>query len=98
MVLVDARRIEDAFALIGYFENNSDVPFIVALNAFDGALPHELVEVREALALDPHVPLITCDARNSRSSAKVLQELVSHAVDVGTSAPPKPLRDTGPHS
>ena len=80
VVLVDARRIEHAFAVISYFENSSDVPFVVAVNTIDDQLPHGLDEVREALALDPHVPLMTCDARDPRSATKVLQTLISHTL------------------
>jgi signal recognition particle receptor subunit beta len=92
-VLVDARRVEDAFATISYFETASDVPFIVAVNMFDGELLHELDEVREALALSPDVPLTTCDAHDPGSTAQALQELVSYTMHVGVSdhtSPPKP--------
>ncbi|MGH3673883.1 MAG: GTP-binding protein [Pseudonocardiaceae bacterium] len=88
VVLVDPRRITDAFATITYFENGSDVPFIVAVNMFDGEFPHELDEVREALALEPEIPLMACDARNPASSAKALQELVSHTLAVTFSGSP----------
>jgi signal recognition particle receptor subunit beta len=86
VVLVDARRIEDAFAAIGYFENGTDIPFIVVVNMFEGELRHELDEVREALALGPDVPLSTCDARDPRSTAKVLQALVSYSMDAGVAS------------
>jgi uncharacterized protein len=85
VVLVDPRRIEDAFAMISYFENSSDVPFVVAVNTVGDELPHELNEVREALALAAYVPLMTCDAQDPRSAAKVLQELVSYTLNVGAS-------------
>jgi hypothetical protein len=87
VVLVDARRIADAFATISYFEN-SDVPFIVAVNTFDGELVHELDEVREALALASDLPLTTCDARDPAPTARVLQELVSYAMNVDAWRPP----------
>ncbi|MGH4019989.1 MAG: GTP-binding protein, partial [Pseudonocardiaceae bacterium] len=57
VVLVDTGRVEESFAAVNYFENDSDVPFIVAVNMFDGQLAHDLDEVREALALAPEVPL-----------------------------------------
>lgn len=85
VVLVDARRIADVFATISHFENDSGVPFIVAVNVFAGELAHELDEIREALALNPHVPLTTCDARNPASTAKVLQELISYTINAGAS-------------
>ncbi|HKN96685.1 MAG TPA: ATP/GTP-binding protein [Pseudonocardiaceae bacterium] len=82
VVLVDTRRIAESFAAINYFENDSDVPFIVAVNMFDGELRHDLDEVRDALALSPDVPLTTCDARDTGSVVKVLQELVSYCMDL----------------
>lgn len=81
VVLVDTRRIQDSFAAINYFENDSDIPFIVAVNMFDGELGYELDEVREALALGPDAVLTTCDARDPGSAAKTLQELVAHTMD-----------------
>jgi signal recognition particle receptor subunit beta len=87
VVLVDPRRVEDAFAMISYFENSSDVPFVVAVNTFDDELPHELDEVQEALALAPQVPLITCDARDPGSAANVLQELVSYTMNIEGKTP-----------
>lgn len=82
VVLVDLRRIEDAFAAINYFENGSDVPFVVAVNVFDGGPAHDLDELREALALDPTVPLMTCDARDPRSAANVLQSLITYTLNM----------------
>jgi uncharacterized protein len=82
VVLVDPRRIEDAFPTIGYFENGTDVPFVVAVNMFVDGLVYDLDELREALALHPHVPLMTCDARDPRSAAKVLQNLISHTLNL----------------
>ena len=85
VVLVDTRRIEDSFAAINYFENDSDTPFIVAVNMFEGELAYDLDEVREALTLGPDVPLTTCDARDPGSTAKTLQELVSYTMDLQVS-------------
>ena len=85
VVLVDTRRIQESFAAINYIENDSDLPFIVAVNMFDGELPYELTEVREALALGPDVPLTTCDARDPGSTVKTLQELVSHTMSLTVS-------------
>jgi signal recognition particle receptor subunit beta len=82
VVLVDPRRIEEAFPTIGYFENGTDVPFVVAVNMFVGGLVYDLDELREALALHPQVPLMTCDARDPRSAAKVLQNLISHTLNL----------------
>ena len=78
-VLVDTRRISDAFAPLDYFENRH-LPYLVALNCFDGAPRYEPEEVREALAIAPHVPLIMCDARHRDSVKAVLVGVVEHAM------------------
>jgi hypothetical protein len=80
VVLVDTRKLEESFAAINYFENDSDIPFVVAVNMFDGELAHDLEEVRDALALAPDVPLTTCDAREPGSTARSLQELVAYTM------------------
>jgi signal recognition particle receptor subunit beta len=91
VVLVDTRRIEQSFPAIDYFENDSDVPFIVAVNRFDGELAHDLQEVREALALRPETPLVTCDARDGASTVQALRELVIYALSLtGQPAVPEP--------
>ncbi|GAA0795564.1 GTP-binding protein [Spirilliplanes yamanashiensis] len=78
-VLVDTRRISDAFAPLDYFENRH-LPYLVALNCFDGAPRYEPEEVREALAIAPHVPLLLCDARSRDSVKGVLVHVVEHAM------------------
>jgi hypothetical protein len=78
-VLIDTRRISDAFAPLDYFENRH-LPYLVALNCFDGAPRYEPEEVREALAIAPHVPLIMCDARHRDSVKQVLVGVVEHAM------------------
>jgi signal recognition particle receptor subunit beta len=82
VVLVDTRRLDQSFAAINYFENDSDVPFIVAVNLFDGILWHDLAEVREALALSPRTPLVTCDARHPASAVATLRELVLYTMSM----------------
>ena len=68
IVLVDTRRIDDCFPAIDYFEK-LEIPFVVAINRFDGLLAHDLTHVRAALDLDPDIPLVTTDAR-SRPAVK----------------------------
>src|SRR3954468_891003 len=65
-VLVDTRRITDAFAPLDYFESRG-LPYVAALNCFDGAPRYALPEVQEALAIPARVPLILCDARHRDS-------------------------------
>ncbi|TKG71160.1 GTP-binding protein [Prauserella endophytica] len=92
IVLVDTRRIDQSFAAINYFENDSDLPFIVAVNRFDGTIEHDLDEVRDALALDPSVPLITCDARDPASTAEALRALVTYTLSLAELTEPGRVR------
>ena len=52
IVLVDTRRVEESFPAIDYFEH-IDLPFVIAVNRFDGVLSHDVDEVRGALGLAP---------------------------------------------
>ncbi|QMU78965.1 ATP/GTP-binding protein [Streptacidiphilus sp. PB12-B1b] len=79
VVLVDTRRLADCFPAIDYFEN-SGLPFVVALNAFDGSQTHNPEEVREALQLSTETPIITTDARRRDSAKSALITLVEHAL------------------
>ncbi|MFI1288838.1 GTP-binding protein [Streptomyces sp. NPDC020792] len=79
VVLSDTRRLEDCFAAVDYFERRS-IPFLVAVNCFDGATRHPVDTVRQALDLDDHVPLLLCDARERESVKEVLIEVVQHAM------------------
>jgi signal recognition particle receptor subunit beta len=79
IVLVDTRRLDDCFAAIDYFEQRR-LPFVVALNLFDGIRHHEPGDVREALAVSADVPLVLIDARERDSVKQALVELVQHAL------------------
>ena len=63
MVIVDTRRLADCFHAVDYFESRG-VPFVVLLNRFDGVLHHTADAVREALAINPNVPILDCDVRD----------------------------------
>jgi signal recognition particle receptor subunit beta len=89
IILVDTRRLDQSFPAINYFENDTDLPFIVAVNLFDGHLAHPLPEVREALDLRPGIPLITCDARDPKHAVTALRELLTHTLTLAD------LHDTG---
>ncbi|MDQ3576946.1 MAG: ATP/GTP-binding protein [Actinomycetota bacterium] len=75
VVLADTRRLRDCFSAVEFFERR-DIKFIVALNEFDDSHWYSDVEVRQALALAPHVPLVRCDARKTRSASEVLIALL----------------------
>jgi signal recognition particle receptor subunit beta len=79
VVLLDTRRIADSFAAIDYFEE-SGVPFIIAVNGFDGVFTHAPEEVRDALTIGPNVPIVNCDARRRASAKATLITLVEHAL------------------
>ena len=76
VVLVDTRRIDDSWYAIDRLEKHG-TPFIVACNDFGGPT-FTPAQIREALDLDPHVPLVNCDARSRESSKLVLITLVEH--------------------
>ncbi len=79
VVLVDSRRLADSFAAIDFFEDRG-LPYVVGLNMFDGLQQHRVDDVREAMSIDPGVPIVTCDARNRESTKCALISLVEHAM------------------
>ncbi|WP_432056377.1 GTP-binding protein [Streptomyces sp. bgisy022] len=79
VVLADTRRLEDCFAAIDYFERRA-IPFVVGVNCFEGADRYPAEDVRQALDLDDHVPLLMCDARERESVKEVLVGVVRHAM------------------
>jgi uncharacterized protein len=79
VVLVDTRRLADSFPAVDYFES-AGLPFLVAVNGFYGEFPHGIADVREALTVSPHAPMIQCDARQRLSTKHVLMTLVEHAL------------------
>ncbi|GAA4670544.1 MULTISPECIES: GTP-binding protein [Amycolatopsis] len=85
VVLVDTRRLADSFPAIDFFESRG-LPFIVAVNEFDGLRRHSLEDVRDALAVGPGVPVITCDARSADSTKQALITATEHAMTRLTAA------------
>ncbi len=79
VVLADTRRLADCFPSVDYFEKHH-VPFVLAVNCFDGARRHNPEAVRAAVDLDPDVPVVLCDARQPTSGRDVLIALVEHAI------------------
>ncbi|NSL84395.1 hypothetical protein FHV95_109213 [Streptomyces coelicolor] len=80
VVLVDTRRLESSFTPVSFFEDIG-LPFVVAVNRFDGAHRYHPEQVRAALELPAAVPVVTCDAREPNHVAGVLLALVDHAVN-----------------
>jgi signal recognition particle receptor subunit beta len=81
VVLVDTRRLADSFPAIDYFEE-AKLPFVIGLNGWDGRFPHVESQVRDALTLPPHVPIVRTDARARDAVKNTLIVLVEHALTV----------------
>ncbi|CAA0127487.1 Uncharacterised protein [Mycolicibacterium vanbaalenii] len=79
IVLVDVRRLADSFAAVDFFEARN-LPFLVAVNEFDGAPRHALAAVRTALALPDHVPVMAVDARSRESAKAALIAVTEYAL------------------
>ncbi|GFG73000.1 GTP-binding protein [Mycobacterium botniense] len=88
VILVDCRRLQDSFAAVDFFEHRN-LPFLVAVNEFDGAPRYPVAEVREALALPEHIPIITIDARDRRSATDALIAISEYALESLATAPPR---------
>ena len=80
VVLADTRRLDTCFHAVDFFERRG-VPFVVAVNHFDGATTYEMAEVREALDLSDGVPVLMVDARERESAKEILVCLVSHVIE-----------------
>jgi uncharacterized protein len=100
VVVADTRRLGDSFPSVDYFERR-DLPFIVAINCFDGAPRYDQEDVRIALDLGPRVPAILCDARKRDSVKQVLITLVEHVlaskVKNGSGSAPDPADPPASH-
>jgi signal recognition particle receptor subunit beta len=80
IVLVDTRRIDHCYAAVDYFERRG-TPFVVAVNPFDGAECYDLDEVREALDVPAHVPMVTSDARDRGAAKAALITLLEYLLE-----------------
>jgi signal recognition particle receptor subunit beta len=79
VILVDCRRLQDCFAAVDFFEHRN-LPFLIAVNEFDGAPRFPPTEVRKALTLPAHVPVINIDARDRRSATDALIAVSEYAL------------------
>ncbi|WP_371555072.1 ATP/GTP-binding protein [Streptomyces longwoodensis] len=79
LVIVDTRRLDDCYAAVDYFEHKQ-IPFAVAVNAFDGKVEHDLDEVRWALDVADGVPLLVFDARERGSVRDALLVVLEQAL------------------
>lgn len=79
-VLVDSRRLADSFYAVDYFEAR-DIPFVVAVNRFNGELPHSLDAIRKALRVSDRTPIVETDARDREDVKMVLLTLFELVLD-----------------
>ncbi|MGV0715488.1 ATP/GTP-binding protein [Mycolicibacterium sp. XJ662] len=86
IILVDVRRLADSFAAVDYFEARK-LPFVVAINQFDGAPRYPVGAVRKALALSERIPVITVDARDRQSARAALITVTEYALNNLTALP-----------
>ena len=80
VVLADTRRLKDCFPALDYFES-CGLPYVVAVNHFDDSEMFEPEDVREALTIPAHIPVMIMDARRRISVIETLLALVGHALD-----------------
>ncbi|MGW7050766.1 GTP-binding protein [Streptomyces sp. NPDC054887] len=83
VVMADTRRLSDCFPALDYFES-CGLPYVVAVNHFEGTTAYEAEDVREALTVPAHVPVVIMDARKRITVVESLLALVGHAL---TTAP-----------
>ncbi|WP_431233386.1 GTP-binding protein [Mycolicibacterium psychrotolerans] len=79
IILVDVRRLQDSFAAVDFFEHRK-MPFLIAVNEFDGAPKYPTDEVRRALTLPDTTPVLTVDARDRKSATDALIAISEYAL------------------
>jgi signal recognition particle receptor subunit beta len=79
VIMVDSRRLDDAFPSVDFCEGRG-IPFVIAVNRFDGNLAHDLEDIRAAIVLDQRVPILGIDARSRADAKGTLIALVLHAL------------------
>ncbi len=62
-----------------FFEERG-LPYLVAVNCFDGVRRHEIDDVREAVSIGQAIPIITCGARERESVKQTRIQLVEHVL------------------
>ncbi|PJE96104.1 ATP-binding protein [Streptomyces carminius] len=81
VVMADTRRLEDCFPALDYFES-CDLPYVVAVNHFEGTAYYEPEDVREALSVPAGIPVLVMDARKRDTVVDALLALVAHALNL----------------
>ncbi|MGP3924700.1 GTP-binding protein [Streptomyces sp. 8N616] len=81
VVMADTRRLPDCFPALDYFES-CGLPYVVAVNHFEGTPEYAAEDVRDALSVPPRVPVVIMDARKRITVVESLLALVGHALDL----------------
>jgi hypothetical protein len=81
VVLADTRRLDACFPSVDFFERRQ-VPFVLAVNCFNGVQLYTVDQVRDAMDLDSFVPTVLCDVRKRESSKQVLITLLEHLISL----------------
>jgi hypothetical protein len=79
---VEGKRTTTVRWTSGRSPSSRRIPFVPAVNHFDGAPRCPVEEVRAAIALAEHVPLVACDGRRRTSTTNVLLCLVDHLLQL----------------
>lgn len=85
VVIADTRRLADCFGAIDFFDNRR-LPYVVAVNHFDGSARYHLEDIREALAINHGVPMLDADVRSRASAKEILVAVTEHALAQRASA------------
>jgi uncharacterized protein len=80
LVVVDSNRVDDCYPAVDYFERAA-LPFVIGVNTFNGRLGHSLEEIRWALTVGDHVPILAFDARHRLSVRDALLVVLNRALD-----------------
>jgi uncharacterized protein len=84
LLLLDASREDSLAEAIGIhqaFRKMARVPYVVALNRAEGIDGATEERIRDALGLDPRVPVMPCDATDKESVKAVLLALLYAVLD-----------------
>lgn len=81
VVIVDSNRLDECYPSVDYFER-SRLPFIVAVNAFNGVISHPLNDIKWALAVGDDVPVVAFDARRRKSVRDTLLIMLDRALQL----------------
>ena len=93
VVLVDASRPEsfnEAAHIVQAFRKMAHVPYVVGVNRAEDLDEVEERRIRDALDLEPHIPVVPCDATDRESVKSVLLALlyaVLETIDSAAAAP-----------